>query len=53
MLLGRVWGDESTGDTQALRVHISHLRKKVEPHPQVPRYILTEPGIGFRFVIPE
>lgn len=48
MILEKVWGPEYGEDTQTLRVHISHLRKKVEPHPSVPRYILTEPGVGFR-----
>jgi two-component system KDP operon response regulator KdpE len=48
-ILQSVWGEEYGEDTQTLRVHISHLRKKVEPHPSVPRYILTEPGVGFRF----
>ena len=51
MLLERVWGPGygEDPDTQTLRVHISHLRKKIEPHPSVPRFILTEPGVGFRF----
>jgi two-component system KDP operon response regulator KdpE len=49
MILQTVWGEEYADDTQTLRVHISHLRKKVEPHASVPRYILTEPGVGFRF----
>jgi two-component system KDP operon response regulator KdpE len=49
MILEHVWGPEYGEDTQTLRVHISHLRKKIEPHPSVPRYILTEPGVGFRF----
>lgn len=48
-VLENVWGLEYGEDTQTLRVHISHLRKKIEPHPSVPRYILTEPGVGFRF----
>lgn len=47
-LLEQVWGD-SAEDTQALRVHISHLRKKIESNPQLPQRILTEPGVGFRF----
>lgn len=50
MLLEEVWGAEASEDTQALRVHISHLRKKIEPYPAVPQVILTEPGVGFRFV---
>ncbi|MDQ7824560.1 MAG: response regulator transcription factor [Candidatus Eremiobacteraeota bacterium] len=48
MVLAQVWGPEYE-DIQTLRVHISNLRKKIEPHPAVPRYILTEPGVGFRF----
>ncbi|HEY3376977.1 MAG TPA: response regulator transcription factor [Armatimonadota bacterium] len=48
-LIDEVWGDNAVEDTQALRVHISHLRKKIEPHPAVPQYIITEPGVGFRF----
>lgn len=48
MILEHVWGPEYGEDTQTLRVHISHLRRKIEPHPAVPRYILTEPGVGFR-----
>jgi two-component system KDP operon response regulator KdpE len=49
MILTNVWGPEYGEDIQTLRVHISHLRKKIEQHPSVPRYILTEPGVGFRF----
>jgi two-component system KDP operon response regulator KdpE len=49
MLLENVWGPEYVGDTQTLRVHVSHLRKKIEPAGDVPRYIITEPGVGFRF----
>lgn len=48
MILEKVWGPEYSDDTQTLRVHISHLRKKIEPHPNIPRHILTEPGVGFR-----
>jgi two-component system KDP operon response regulator KdpE len=51
MILQEVWGPEYGDDTQTLRVHVSHLRKKIEPHPSVPRYILTEPGVGFRFAL--
>ncbi|MBN2404973.1 MAG: winged helix-turn-helix domain-containing protein, partial [Coriobacteriia bacterium] len=49
MILEQVWGPEYGEDTQTLRVHVSHLRKKIEAHSSVPRYILTEPGVGFRF----
>jgi len=50
MLLEQVWGPEYAFDTQTLRVHVSHLRQKIEPAGGVPRYVLTEPGVGFRFV---
>jgi len=50
MLLEQVWGPEYASDTQTLRVHVSHLRQKIEPSGGVPRYVLTEPGVGFRFV---
>lgn len=49
MILEHVWGPEYAEDRQILRVHISHLRKKIESHPSVPRYVQTEPGVGFVF----
>jgi two-component system KDP operon response regulator KdpE len=49
-MLEEVWGPEQAQDTQALRVHLSHLRRKIEEHPSTPRYIVTEPGVGYRFV---
>lgn len=49
MLLEKIWGPEYAEDAQTLRVHISHLRKKIEPQPSSPRFILTETGVGFRF----
>jgi len=49
-LIDEIWDEDIVEDTQALRVHISHLRKKIEPYPAVPQYIITEPGVGFRFV---
>jgi DNA-binding response OmpR family regulator len=52
MLLEAFWGEEYE-DTRALRVHISHLRRKIEPQPGAPRYIVSEPRVGFRFVLPE
>ena len=48
MLLQTVWGPWYVGDTQTLRAHISHLRKKIEVDPALPKYIITEPGVGFR-----
>jgi len=53
MLLDSVWGPEYVGDTQTLRVHVSHLRRKIESPGDVSRHILTEPGVGFRLVEPE
>ena len=50
MLLEEVWGPDYVDDKQTLRVHVSHLRHKIEPAGGVPRYILTEPGVGFRLV---
>jgi two-component system KDP operon response regulator KdpE len=43
------WGSDLEADPATLRVHVSNLRRKIEPHPSVPRYVLTEPRIGFRF----
>jgi two-component system KDP operon response regulator KdpE len=53
MILQAVWGPEWVEDAQTLRVHVSNLRKKIEPHPGGPRYIITEPGVGFRFAATE
>jgi len=48
-LLQAVWGPDYGDQTDYLRVFITHLRKKIEPNPAKPRYILTEPWIGYRF----
>jgi len=48
-LLAAVWGDTSTEQPEYLRVVIGHLRKKLEADEAVPRYIITEPWIGYRF----
>ena len=48
-LLGALWGSNSLEQTEYLRVFIGQLRKKIEPDPATPRYILTEPWIGYRF----
>lgn len=47
-ILKEVWGDSHTEDMQYLRVYISQLRDKIEEVPSEPRYIVTEPGIGYR-----
>ncbi|MGH9754777.1 MAG: response regulator transcription factor [Blastocatellia bacterium] len=48
-LLGAVWGGDYVEQTEYLRVFIGQLRKKIEADPAKPRYILTEPWIGYRF----
>jgi two-component system KDP operon response regulator KdpE len=48
-LLQAVWGPDYGDQTDYLRVFITHLRKKIEPNPANPRYILTEPWLGYRF----
>jgi two-component system KDP operon response regulator KdpE len=50
MLLSKVWGYEYRDETGLLRLYITYLRKKIEPDPSHPRYILTERGTGYRFV---
>jgi two-component system, OmpR family, KDP operon response regulator KdpE len=49
-LLQLVWGPEYESETNYLRVHLTHLRHKLEPDPKQPRYIRTEPGVGYRFI---
>jgi two-component system KDP operon response regulator KdpE len=48
-LLGAVWGGNYTEQGEYLRVFVGQLRKKIEPNPSSPRYILTEPWVGYRF----
>ena len=48
-LLAAVWGGNSVEQNEYLRVFIGQLRKKIEPSPASPRYILTEPWVGYRF----
>ena len=48
-VLEKVWGWEYTDDLDYVRIYISHLRQKIEPHPALPRYIITEPGVGYYF----
>jgi two-component system KDP operon response regulator KdpE len=49
-ILAQVWGPEYADHTEYLRVYMRQLRKKLEDDPDQPRYLLTEPGIGYRFV---
>jgi len=47
-LLRQVWGAETVNEAHLLRVNISNLRRKIEPDPSRPTYIVTEPGVGYR-----
>lgn len=48
-LLGAIWGGQSTEQVEYLRVFVGQLRKKLEPDASSPRYIVTEPWVGYRF----
>ena len=52
MLLQRVWGPEYGGEAEYLRVYINRLRQKLETDPARPQWIVTEQGVGYRFVAP-
>jgi len=52
MILREVWGPAYQVESHYLHVYVSQLRRKIEPDPTRPRYILTEPGAGYRFVAP-
>lgn len=49
-LIARVWRDAPGTTSDTVRVHMSALRKKIEPDPSSPRYIVTEPWVGYRFI---
>jgi two-component system, OmpR family, KDP operon response regulator KdpE len=53
MILQQVWGPSYQTESNYLHVYVSHLRRKLERDPTRPRYILTEPGAGYRFVGPD
>jgi len=50
VLLAGVWGPDYSSETQYLRVFINRLRRKIEPDPAHPTYIVTEPGVGYRLL---
>ena len=50
-LLQEVWGPGYEDETHYLRVHFAHVRAKIEPDPSNPRYVITEPGIGYRLQV--
>jgi len=52
-LLQQVWGPQYERETHYLRIYMSQIRRKLEPDPSRPRYFITEPGMGYRFVTEE
>ncbi len=52
-LLTKVWGQEYRNDVDYLRAYIRYLRRKLEPDPAAPRYILTSPGVGYLLACPD
>ena len=50
-LLQAVWGPDYGDEVEYLRVFVKQLRRKIEPKPDKPRYILTEPWVGYRFIL--
>jgi two-component system KDP operon response regulator KdpE len=52
-LLRDVWGPQYGDETNYLRVHMAHIRRKLEPDHGRPRYFITEPGMGYRFHAPD
>lgn len=49
-IIARIWRDTPSTTADTVRVHMSSLRKKIEPNPSDPRYIITEPWVGYRFI---
>jgi two-component system KDP operon response regulator KdpE len=52
-LLHDVWGPTYRTETNYLRVYMTHIRRLLEPEPSKPRYFITEPGLGYRFELPD
>jgi two-component system KDP operon response regulator KdpE len=52
-LLLEVWGPNAVEHTHYLRVYMTGLRRKLEPNPNIPQYIQTEPGVGYRLSVPD
>jgi two-component system, OmpR family, KDP operon response regulator KdpE len=50
MLLKEIWGPETHTRTHSLHVYVAQLRRKIEPTPEDPRFIITIPGVGYRFI---
>jgi two-component system, OmpR family, KDP operon response regulator KdpE len=51
-ILREIWGPAYQEEANYLHVHVSHLRRKIEPDPARPRYLLNQPGVGYRVVDP-
>jgi two-component system KDP operon response regulator KdpE len=51
-LLQEVWGPAYGDETHYLRVHVAHIRAKLELDPSRPQYVITEPGVGYRLLVP-
>ncbi len=51
-LLREIWGRHASGQQPYLRIHTQHLREKLKDDALAPRFIITEPGVGYRFVLP-
>lgn len=49
-IIARVWRDTPSTTAETVRVHVAALRKKIEPDPASPQFIITEPWIGYRFI---
>ena len=52
-LLKEVWGPSHVEDARYLRIYMAQLRRKLEDDPTHPRYLITEPGVGYRLALPE
>jgi two-component system KDP operon response regulator KdpE len=50
-LLTEVWGEKGAGQSHSLRVHVAHLREKLEANPSSPELIVTEPAVGYRLLL--
>ncbi len=52
-LINSVWGKNAQGNSHYLRIYVQHLREKLKDDPLHPRFILTEPGVGYRIAVEE
>jgi two-component system, OmpR family, KDP operon response regulator KdpE len=52
-ILREIWGPAYREESNYLHVYVSHLRRKIEPDPARPRYLLNQPGVGYQLVVPK